>query len=107
MASAGDPISLRPVIYTLYETWGEMLALKQDLQPFQQIARAIEDCVSHGQAGVPVRQLGMQLMDAELLLLKVESACAAEPCTQVCQCRGSVQVLCSSASRQQLHFCWR
>ena len=69
MASVGDPISLRPIIYRMYETWGEMLALKQDLQPFQQIARAIEDCVGHGQAGVPTRQLGMQLMQAEQLPL--------------------------------------
>ena len=77
MTSASNAITLRPTIYRIYETWGDMLALKQDLQPFQQIARAIEDCVGHEQPGAPTQQLGRHLTQPLLLPPVATAHCTA------------------------------
>ena len=35
-----------------------MRALKQELKPFRDVARALEDCVGHEQSGIPTGLLG-------------------------------------------------
>ena len=66
-AASGAP-DIVPAIYAIYQTWAGMRALKQELKPFRDVGRAIEDCVGHEQPGVPTVLLGMQLSSFEAML---------------------------------------
>ena len=58
----GAAASVVQLCYAIYQTWGAMQALKQELKPFRDIARAIEDAIGEGHHGVPSDRLGDLLL---------------------------------------------
>lgn len=55
---AGTVLTVAGVCYTIYQTWDDMHALKRELKPFRDLARAIEDVTKEGKHGGPRDKLG-------------------------------------------------
>ena len=45
MDPIGGTATIAQVCLLIYQTWGEMKALKKELQPFRDVTRAVEDCI--------------------------------------------------------------
>lgn len=79
-ATGCSSVAIAPVIYAKYQTWVDMRALEQELKPFQEAARAIEDSVGQGQPGIPTHLLGMRVrLRRELACPPASSLCVSWP----------------------------